>query len=211
LTIDGKGLVSTGATVAAGGSGYAVGDVLHDPYGGMYTVATLSGTAVATVTAYTDALGILHEANYPSATAPANPVATTVWDWAAGIATGCTLNLAWSASGGDLTLQASGGRTLFGGATAPTLEVKPLGGAFFIQSDGGNLTLDGQSSINLGWSLATNIYMNVATQFQAHVGFNGTVPIAKPTVTGAKGSNAALASLMTALAAYGLVTDSTSA
>jgi len=34
-------------------------------------------------------------------------------------------------------------------------------------------------------------------------------PIAKPTVTGAKGGNAALASLLTALAAYGLVTDST--
>jgi hypothetical protein len=42
-------------------------------------------------------------------------------------------------------------------------------------------------------------------------GFNNTAPIAKPTVTGAKGSNAALASLLTALASYGLVTDSTTA
>jgi hypothetical protein len=42
-------------------------------------------------------------------------------------------------------------------------------------------------------------------------GFNNTAPIAKPTVSGAKGSNAALASLMTALAAYGLVTDTTTA
>lgn len=41
------------------------------------------------------------------------------------------------------------------------------------------------------------------------LGFNNTVPIAKPTVTGSKGSNAALASLMTALSSYGLVTDST--
>ena len=41
--------------------------------------------------------------------------------------------------------------------------------------------------------------------------FNATPPTTKPTVTGAKGSNAALASLLTALAAYGLVTDSTSA
>ena len=32
---------------------------------------------------------------------------------------------------------------------------------------------------------------------------------AKQTVTGSKGGNAALASLMTALAAYGLVTDTT--
>jgi hypothetical protein len=43
------------------------------------------------------------------------------------------------------------------------------------------------------------------------LGFNGTAAVAKPTVSGAKGSNAALASLMTALAAYGLVTDSTTA
>jgi hypothetical protein len=45
----------------------------------------------------------------------------------------------------------------------------------------------------------------------ARAGFNGTSAIAKPTVTGAKGSNAALASLIAALAAYGLVTDSTTA
>lgn len=42
----------------------------------------------------------------------------------------------------------------------------------------------------------------------AGVGFNGTNPIAKPTVTGAKGGNAALASLLSALSAYGLITDS---
>lgn len=43
------------------------------------------------------------------------------------------------------------------------------------------------------------------------VGFYGTAPVTKPTVTGAKGSNAALGSLMTALANLGIVTDSTSA
>jgi len=43
------------------------------------------------------------------------------------------------------------------------------------------------------------------------VGFLGTAPIARPTVSGAKGGNAALASLLTALASYGLVTDSSTA
>lgn len=43
------------------------------------------------------------------------------------------------------------------------------------------------------------------------VGFHGTTPVAKPTVTGSRGGNAALASLLTALAAYGLITDGTSA
>jgi hypothetical protein len=48
------------------------------------------------------------------------------------------------------------------------------------------------------------------TKIAGQVGFQGTNPIAKPTVTGAKGGNAALASLLTALANYGLITDSTS-
>lgn len=42
-------------------------------------------------------------------------------------------------------------------------------------------------------------------------GFNGTAPIAKPTISGSRGGNAALASLLTALANYGLITDSTTA
>lgn len=44
--------------------------------------------------------------------------------------------------------------------------------------------------------------------FLVSVGFNGTTAITKPTVTGSRGSNAALASLLTALANYGLITDS---
>lgn len=42
-----------------------------------------------------------------------------------------------------------------------------------------------------------------------NVGFYDTTPIAKPTVTGAKGGNAALTSLCTALANLGLITNST--
>jgi hypothetical protein len=42
-------------------------------------------------------------------------------------------------------------------------------------------------------------------------GFYGTAPITKPAVTGSRGGNAALASLLTALANLGLITDSTTA
>jgi len=42
------------------------------------------------------------------------------------------------------------------------------------------------------------------------VGFYGTASVAKPTVTGSRGANAALASLLTALAGLGLLTDSSS-
>jgi len=45
----------------------------------------------------------------------------------------------------------------------------------------------------------------------AGIGFNGNAALTKPTVSGAKGSNAALASLLTALSNYGLITDSTTA
>ncbi len=41
-------------------------------------------------------------------------------------------------------------------------------------------------------------------------GFYGAVPVVKPTVTGAKGGNAALTSLIAALVAQGLITDTTS-
>jgi hypothetical protein len=46
---------------------------------------------------------------------------------------------------------------------------------------------------------------------EGKLAFNNTAPIAKPTVTGSRGGNAALASLLTALANYGLITDSTTA
>lgn len=41
------------------------------------------------------------------------------------------------------------------------------------------------------------------------IGFHGASPVAKQTVTGSKGGNAALANLLTALANLGLITDST--
>jgi hypothetical protein len=43
------------------------------------------------------------------------------------------------------------------------------------------------------------------------IGFFGTTPAAKQTVTGSRGGNAALASLLTALSTAGLITDSTTA
>jgi hypothetical protein len=43
------------------------------------------------------------------------------------------------------------------------------------------------------------------------IGFYGTAPAAKPAITGSRGGNAALADLLTKLAALGLITDSTTA
>lgn len=57
----------------------------------------------------------------------------------------------------------------------------------------------------------TLVSIGVDTKIVGKSGFNGTTPIAKPTITGSRGDNAALASLLTALANYGLITDSTTA
>lgn len=43
------------------------------------------------------------------------------------------------------------------------------------------------------------------------VGFNGVVAPARPAITGSRGGNAAVASLITQLASTGLITDSTTA
>jgi len=47
--------------------------------------------------------------------------------------------------------------------------------------------------------------------FTGDVGFFGTAPAAVQDVSGARGANAALTSLIAALVAYGLITDSTTA
>jgi hypothetical protein len=56
--------------------------------------------------------------------------------------------------------------------------------------------------------LADNSRVAKVRVSSAGLGFYGTAPTAKPTVSGSRGGNAALASLITALAGIGLVTDS---
>lgn len=68
-------------------------------------------------------------------------------------------------------------------------------------TDNPSYTFTGTGAFGIGGTLAV----------AGNSGFNGTAPIAKPTITGSRGGNAALASLLTALANYGLITDSTTA
>lgn len=76
--------------------------------------------------------------------------------------------------------------------------------------------VSGTLQVTVGTTLAqqwtsTLVTMNLSTKLAGTVGFNNTAPIAKPTITGAKASNAALASVCTILANYGLATDSSTA
>lgn len=74
-----------------------------------------------------------------------------------------------------------------------------VGSAFQrISSDGTNLVVNGTTGLPVGFKISGGI------------GCYGTTPPAgKPTVSGSRGSNAALVSLLTVLAAFGLIIDST--
>jgi hypothetical protein len=65
------------------------------------------------------------------------------------------------------------------------------------------------SSSNIPLQICTNDTVRITLSGAGAMGFYGGSPVAKPTVSGSKGGNAALTSLMTALAALGLVTDTT--
>ena len=67
------------------------------------------------------------------------------------------------------------------------------------------------SALHLGDSTSGDVIVlsSGGTKILGNVGFYNTTPIAKQTVTGSRGGNAALASLLTALASHGLITDST--
>lgn len=75
--------------------------------------------------------------------------------------------------------------------TGKAIYLETVGTASYLKRSGGE--------IHLGHNLSV----------RGPVGFNSTSPLTKPTVTGARDGNAALANLLTALAAYGLITDST--
>jgi hypothetical protein len=68
-----------------------------------------------------------------------------------------------------------------------------------------NLYRNGANILRTDDNMQVGGYLEV----QGNLGFYGTASIGKPTVTGSRGGNAALASLCTALANLGLITNST--
>ena len=74
----------------------------------------------------------------------------------------------------------------------------------------GTFTATGLNATAIGATTpATAAFTTV--RINGNVGFYNTSPVAKPTVSGAKGSNAALGSLIAALVSQGLITDTTTA
>ena len=95
--------------------------------------------------------------------------------------------------------------------TLTGISAVPIGPAYVASPPSNPVTVTDQSGQNtatltLTWSTAPGLSICPTSQ---RIGFNGTAPIAKPTMTGSKGGNAAVASIVSLLASYGLGTDST--
>jgi hypothetical protein len=218
MAIDAVGSVGAIGGVAAGGTGYQVNDQLYDGYGGILLVSAVSSGAVTTA-AY-----IAGREPYVFATPPANPLATT-----GGSGSGATVNVTWTAKT-VLAIQPSGGTVAVTGTTSFA-----NGANWGAQVGGTNYDLSKHIALHTaGYGLSvtpgrqnyvapgSHVFVcnnadvvtmatSGATTFASGIGAFGTSALtAKPTVTGAKGGNAALASLLTALASYGLILDSTS-
>jgi hypothetical protein len=86
------------------------------------------------------------------------------------------------------------------GATTPSKHIRVFGGTLQVLNNAATTALLSVTDTGVQVSPAGG-----------SLGFYGTSPQSKPAITGAKGGNAALASLLTQLAALGLITDSTSA
>ncbi len=108
-----------------------------------------------------------------------------------------------NSSGMGLNLGLDGGQnTLYSASATSTAQL-------VLDSDTAALsTNDGTNSALVNLANGTGIGIG-GTGTGNKVGFFNASPAAKPVVTGSRGGNAALASLITALATLGLVTDST--
>jgi hypothetical protein len=115
-------------------------------------------------------------------------------------------------SGAVYAIYVQGGNSRFDGSLG--LGIAPV-------SANGRLCLPAGTTAadSIVWGTDTNLYRSAPDTLKTddslavggNVGFRGSAPAAKPVVSGSRGGNAALASLITALAGQGLITDSTTA
>lgn len=108
----------------------------------------------------------------------------------------------------------------------PTLALLPVGSSAFVEALlTSSLTVEGIAIIEElevnegliaygGVTVQEGLSVNSGTvnlNPDGGIGVFGAAPVTKRTVTGSRGGNAALASLLTALATYGIITDSSTA
>jgi hypothetical protein len=132
-----------------------------------------------------------------------------------GGATGTAGNVSLTGGNGGTTTGAAGGVNLSGGTP-----VNGNGGSIALTGsngvgtnrNGGNVSL--QPGVNTGTGILGSLRLldsAAALKIQINttgIGFFTNAPVARPTVVGSRGGNAALASLLTGLASLGLIIDS---
>ena len=94
------------------------------------------------------------------------------------------------------------------GAAGVTVATPSPGGPILLQTNGSGVDIDIESAGDVDISASGNVSV---AQALGHLGFYGVTGITQPTVTGSRGGNAALHSLLSALANLGLIIDSTTA
>ena len=117
-----------------------------------------------------------------------------------------------------LVLDGQSGRCYLGPGTVAPGAYLAAAGASGLSVNGGHLYFGRDNSFDLGGAksarprdvhVARNVTVGAGLAVAGKVGFYGKAPTTKPVVRGSRGGNAALGSLIKALAQLGLVTDST--
>ena len=180
-----------------------------------------AGTGLATLTSVSGAVAI---------TAPASNIDVTADDdlvmsadngilnvsQGGGVILGATvagvMTLQPSDGLGSLVINALGDVALTGGVNEDVaVEATGTGGLSLIAATG-SIDITGNGDFSLSIGSGSNVTIDAVTgalQLDGStVGFFGTTPASKPTVTGSRGGNAALASLLTGLETLGLIIDS---
>jgi hypothetical protein len=119
-----------------------------------------------------------------------------------------------------IVLDGNNGRITLGtGTVAPSFDFRAVGTSG-VSLNGGNFYAGTDNTYDIGLTsslrfrdlnLGRNAVVGGTLKVTGNVGFYGTTPAAKPTVSGSRTDGSALASLLTALAGLGLITDSTTA
>lgn len=115
-------------------------------------------------------------------------------------------------SGSPLSSSDTGIGTFYTGTTpfGMKIQIPSTGGEIFQLRRGSNEIINISP---IGTSITDNIFLgsNSTTSLTIHskIGFYSATPIVKPTITGSKGGNAALTSLLSALSSFGLIINST--
>lgn len=117
-----------------------------------------------------------------------------------------SLGIRMGSGAGYLAVYNSGSTTFVDAIASATKIAFRIGSTTYIDFTSSLLTLADPLNIVLGTTTGTKI----GTATTQKLGFFNATPIVQPTVTGSRGGNAALASLLTQLASLGLVVDSSS-